>query len=258
MKVLLVALLVYVLIGGYLFFEQKRFIYFPTPPSLTHLHKEEAYFFDDAVVKVVSVNQEKSQAILYFGGNAEAVEHNAGVFKVRFPNYASYFVKYRGYGGSTGTPSEENLYSDALAIFDDLARKYTDVSVIGRSLGSGIATFVASQRAVRNLVLITPFDAIESVAQSVFPFFPMPFLLTEKYPSIDHVPLIDANTLIVIAGQDQVISKKHSDRLVEAFYQRQNEAQVSVVVIPDAGHNDLSEFPLYDKTLVAFLKTKQK
>jgi pimeloyl-ACP methyl ester carboxylesterase len=232
-----------------LFFAQRSFIYFPTP-VIEHPYSENSYNFDSATVKVIVVNKENKNAILYFGGNGEAVEYNAPNFIKMFPNQTIYLVKYRGYGRSTGEPSEERLYSDALNIFDSLKEKHSEVSVIGRSLGSGIATLVASKRSVKKLALITPYDSIESLAQKSFPIFPMSILLKDKYNSIGRANLIKAQTLLLVAENDTVIKKSHSDNLDWAFTANNS----TMVVIKNAGHNTISNSKQYAYLLSDFIR----
>ena len=249
MKILKGILFIYICIGAYLFFAQRSFIYFPTP-MVEHPFSEISYDFDDATVKVIEVNKKNKNAVLYFGGNGEAVEYNASNFIKMFPNQTVYLVKYRGYGGSTGEPSEEKLYSDALNIFDSLKVKHPEVSVIGRSLGSGIATLVASRRAVKKLALITPYDSVESLAQKSFPTFPMFILLKDKYNSVGRANLIKAQTLLLVAEDDAVIRKSHSDNLDWAF--KANKSKM--VIIKNTGHNTISNSKQYVSLLSGFIK----
>ncbi|MCF6253315.1 MAG: alpha/beta hydrolase, partial [Thiomicrorhabdus sp.] len=192
MKVLVVILLVYIALSAYLFFAQRSFLYFPPPPS-QHGYPEETFQLETARVQVIVLNEGQQHALLYFGGNAEAVEHNAPEFIQHFPNHTIYLVQYRGYGNSTGKPTEANLYADALAIFDRIKQRHTRISVVGRSLGSGVATFLTAQKLVQTLILVTPFDSIEAVAQKTFPFFPVSLLLQDKYNSLERAKTIQTN-----------------------------------------------------------------
>ena len=70
------------------------------------------------------------------------------------------FVNYRGYGGSTGAPSEKALVSDALAVWDWARAEHSEVAVVGRSLGSSVAVQLAAARSVSLVVLVTPFDSL--------------------------------------------------------------------------------------------------
>ena len=96
-------------------------------------------------------------------------------------------VHYRGYGGSTGNPSEKGLRHDALAIYRHLKKNHVDILVIGRSLGTSLAIDVAAEFEPKGVLLITPFDSIEAVAQRVVPFLPIRMLLRDPYLSIDLV-----------------------------------------------------------------------
>ncbi len=253
MKVLVVILLVYIALSAYLFFAQRSFLYFPPPPS-QHGYPEETFQFEAARVQVIVLNEGQQHALLYFGGNAEAVEHNAPEFIQHFPNHTIYLVQYRGYGNSTGKPTEANLYADALAIFDRLQQRHSQIFVIGRSLGSGIATMLASQRDINKLVLITPYDSIQSIAQTLFPFFPISILLQDKYNAQKYAQKINASTLLLIAEQDQTIPLIHSQTLAKAF----NSSTAKTILIPNSGHNTISHHRLYYKSINQFIMDKRK
>lgn len=126
-------------------------------------------------------------------------------------------MHYRGYGGSSGKPSEQALVADALALFDQLQSKYSDITVLGRSLGSGVAVQLAAQRKVTQLLLITPFDSLSALAQRQFPFFPVKWLLKDTYNSVAYAPDINSPTLILLAEQDEIIGRAHSEALYQAF-----------------------------------------
>ncbi len=174
---------------------------------------------------------------------------NIADFRSFFPRHDVYLANYRGYGGSSGSPSEAGLYKDALAIFDEIRSRYTSISVIGRSLGSGVATYLATQRNIDRLILVTPFDSIENVARKALPILPVSLLLKDKFDSAGRVADIHAPVLIVIAENDEVISRQHSDVLAGAF----PDSQVTVEVIPDTGHNTIGMSPRYASVLSMFL-----
>lgn len=249
-RILLLTLLIYSCVGLFLYLAQRSFIYFPTPET-KHPYVEVSYELDDATVRVVALNKESSRAILYFGGNSEAVEYSAPNFENLFGDQAVYLVKYRGYGGSTGEPSEDKIYADALAIFDELSKEHSAVSVIGRSLGSGVATYVAAHRSTKKLVLVTPYDSIESLAQKTYPVYPMSILLKDKYDSISRVQQITADTLLLVAENDSVIDKSHSEKLFDAF----KSVTPKMVVINDSGHNTISNSQQYNEVLGKFINS---
>lgn len=253
MTIVSVALLIYVGFCVFLYASQRRAIYYPTPevhgPDATDVRLEN----DGETIKIWRVaNADGPHAIIYFGGNAEDVSGNIPQFRSIFPGHSVYLVNYRGYGGSTGSPTEAGLYDDALAVFDELRTRYENISVIGRSLGSAVATYLASLREIDRLVLVTPFDSIENVARRALPVFPVSLLIKDRFDSTAHVPDIDAPVLVLIAENDEVIPRRHSDALAGVF----PSAQIEVQVIEDAGHNTIGMFPRYADELGAFLATQ--
>lgn len=248
LKLTLFILFLYLCIAAYLFVIQRSLIYFPLPPS-NHGYPEEVFQFENAHVHVIVVNPDHDKAILYFGGNAEAVENSAPFFINHFPNHTVYLVQYRGYGHSTGEPTQANLSTDSLVIFDRIKPRHKAISVIGRSLGSGIATQLAANKHVNKLILITPFDSLQSLAQTRFPFFPMSILLQDKYNSLGHAKKIKAPTLLLVAEQDQLIPFSHSQKLALSF----TATQAITTLIPDRNHNNISYSPLYITHLKQFI-----
>ncbi len=163
-------------------------------------------------------------------------------------SYSVYLVNYRGYGTSEGAPSEAALLSDALAMYDSLVLTHESIFIIGRSLGSGVASYVASERPVKKLVLVTPFDSIQSMAQKQFPFYPMSILLKDKFNSVERAGNIYSDTQILVAEDDKVVRRIHTDKLVESLVNRAPE----VVLIQGAGHNDISQYSTYYQSISAF------
>ena len=240
-------MLIYFGLGLYLYIQQRSLIYFPVASIQSGL-VEKIFENDGHSIKVSVLNNGQEKAIVYFGGNAEDVDYNAKEFSNLFSEYTVYLVKYRGYGGSTGTPSEEAIYSDAIYIHDAIAQSHGEVSIIGRSLGSAVATYVASKREIDKLVLITPFDSIQNVAQSRFPIYPMGILLKDKHDSYSRAKDIDAETLIIAAENDRIIEMPHTKRLREGFT-----TEVFFHVIEGADHNDVSGDPRYSDLLNDFM-----
>jgi len=251
-SILYVPIAAYLLFGVFLFVMQNSFIYFATPP-IQHSHKTEVFKSDGESIHVSILNPQKESAIIYFGGNAEIVEYNSESFLEMFENHTIYLVNYRGYGKSTGRPNQVALYYDALHIYDEIKQRHQSISLIGRSLGSAVATYVASKREVDRLVLVTPFDSIKSVAQRKILFYPMFILLREKHDSASRVPYIEADTLVVVAQNDEIIGRRHSDNLISKFPKN----QLVVEIIEGAGHNNISKFESYRRVLRDFINTGQ-
>jgi len=176
-------------------------------------------------------------ALIYFGGNAEDVSLNMRSFSAGFPESAIYLLHYRGYGGSTGKPSEGALFADALTLFDEVHSEHPQITVVGRSLGSGIAVYLASLRPVSRLVLVTPYDSLQELAALQFPYLPVKWLLLDKFESWRFAPHVTAPTLIITAENDEVIPRANSELLQSRF----KSGVTSFKTVAGAGHNTISE-----------------
>jgi pimeloyl-ACP methyl ester carboxylesterase len=184
----------YVALCAWLYFSQRGMIYFPPPQTVRMPANTDTLRVADAELKLTVRPGLGRDALLYFGGNAEDVAMNLADFTETFPDHALYLLHYRGYGGSSGSPSEEALHADALALFDKVRATHERVLVIGRSLGSGVAVRLASVRPVTALALVTPFDSIEAIAAQHYPWVPVNWLLHDKYESWRHAPQVRSIT----------------------------------------------------------------
>ena len=254
MKNLLIAfikllLFAYITFGVVLFINQRDLLYAPTD-KVNHIFNEVIFHNDKESINVIVMHDKKEKAILYFGGNGDTVARSAFAFDRFFPEHTVYLVNYRGYGGSSGEPTEKGIYSDAIVIFDQIRSKHSDISVLGRSLGSGVATYLASKREFKKLVLITPYDSAQSMAQERFPMYPMMILLKDKYDSVARTKDIKAKILVLIAEKDSVITVKHSQKLIDAF----SDSKVEVKIIEGVGHNSILCDDNYYHVLQKFLQ----
>ena len=240
-SILITMLLFYIGICVVLFVLQRNFLYFPQPAAPVSDVAAISFDSDGEQLRGWVVNEGRAKALMYYGGNAENIENNIAFFKDVLPEYSVYLIPYRGYGNSTGSPTEEHLYHDALSIFDRVTVNHEQITLMGRSLGTGVATYVAANRQVTKLVLITPFDSIVNVAKSVYWMFPVNLLLKDKYLSINRVENITAQTYIFIAEHDQVIPRARAESLIAQFA----EQLVATTLITGASHNDISQYRQY-------------
>ena len=241
-----VVALVYLGLCAALFLFQRNLIYFPQPRSLTSGATTLTLPSDEGQVLVTARQHSGPNALLYFGGNAEDVSYNVPSLSRAFPDYAVYLLHYRGYGGSSGTPSEAALFADSLALYDKVRPEHPNIIVVGRSLGSGVAVHLASLRPVARLVLVTPYDSLQELAARQFPYFPVRWLLLDKYESWRYAEQVTAPTLVVAAENDEVIPRTST----EALYRRFRTGVASLKVIAGAGHNTISESSEYMPLLV--------
>jgi uncharacterized protein len=229
-----------------LFCGQRRLLYLPPAPGrLATTYATESLQLADVAIHMTVKTATSDKALLYFGGNAEWVAQHLSSLAAAFPGFAVYLPDYRGYGGTNGQPSEPALQQDALAVFDYVHAKHSQVAVIGRSLGTGVATYLASVRPVARLVLVTPYDSIEAIAKQQYPLFPVSWLLQDKFESWRYVPKITTPTTIITAQQDQIIPAENSKRLYNHF----KTGVARYVELPAVNHDTVVEGAMYLTTL---------
>ncbi len=233
---------------GVLFCAQRALLFHPVPA----LGRVPTTTLDvpGATLRIAGRPRDGRRAILYFGGNAEDVSRTVPELAAAFPEHAIYAPHYRGYGGSDGRPSERALHADAAAVFADVRSRHADIDLVGRSLGSAIATRLAATQPVRRLVLVTPFDSILAIAARLFPFLPVRLLLADRFEAVQDAPQVTVPTLVITAGRDEVVPGAHTRRLIEAF----RPGVVTERGFPTAGHNDVSLDPAYLDAIRTFLR----
>lgn len=246
---LAVLAVVYIGLCAWMYAKQRDSMYFP---QFTRVDADQTDFQirrDRVTLRGWRVNPGRPAAVVYFGGNAERIELARDEFAAWFPDRTVYLVAYRGYGASDGTPREADLYADALALFDHVSAQHPGpVAVVGRSLGSGVASYLASQRPVARLVLITPFDSLANVGQMHYPWLPIRWLLKDRYESTRHLANYRGPVLVIRAGNDQVIPAASTDRLIATL-----KLPPQVVELPAADHNSIDGAPGFGEALRGFV-----
>jgi len=242
--------LLYFMVAGLLYLMQDKLLYSPSD-VVAHDYTEKLIESEGLNLKVVVLNEGKEKALLYFGGNSESVLSLAEKRAENFSDYTVYLVNYRGYGGNSGKPSKEALYADALVAYDTFKKEHTEIFLMGRSLGSGVASYVASQREVKKLVLITPFDTLVNVVQAKYPMYPIKWILKDKYDNVENLSKAKkTEVLVVIAKGDKVIPNENSMALIESL----GKENVQVEVIKGQSHTSLSHAENYFARLNGFFK----
>jgi pimeloyl-ACP methyl ester carboxylesterase len=220
---------------------QRSMIYLPPPRAGGSSGEIEILSVPGAAVAISVRPRPGPRALLYFGGNAEDVAQSLPEFAAVFPEHSLYLLHYRGYGESTGRPSEAAIHADALALFDRVHAGHPEVVVVGRSLGAAVAVRLASLRPVARLVLVTPFDSLARVAERHYRIFPVRWLLEDRYEAWRDAPRVSAPTLLLVAEDDEIAPRAHAEALFAQF--RPGVARLEVLA--GAGHNTISASPAY-------------
>lgn len=201
---------------------------------------------------IIKKDMERLPTLFYFGGNAEEVSWNIESYLEQVDANVV-LVNYRGYGRSDGRPREADLKADALKLFDHVASEYNlkpeNCGAWGRSLGSSIASHLALNRRLSRLILTCPFDSIEAVAASYYPALLVRLALADTHRTTDFSPRIKSSTLILAASDDEVIPAERT----RALYASLTGSKI-YTVIPNSGHNTISEAQGYYEAVNQFLK----
>jgi len=256
---LLIAVGIYCLMCALLYVFQDKLIFFPPQPvaDIYSLMKQNeiSYVSQYKNYRIngweIDINEKADKTVIYFGGNAEDVVYfNIEAEKL---NVRQVFVfNHPGYGKSEGQPSEKSLYQSALDAYDFLIEQKKinpqKVVVIGRSMGSSVAAYLAANRDVSGVVLITPFDSISHIAAARFKYFPVKVILNHSFHTAEHIRKIDKPTLILAAEQDEMIAEAHLKNLIEA-----SSSNSKIVKFPELGHNTIQTHADYYNELNRFI-----
>lgn len=176
--------------------------------------------------------------ILFLHGNAGAIADRAdrlAFYQAR--GLGAAFLSWRGYGGSTGRPTEAGLVADAtaaLAFLQDRGVPPPQVALVGESLGTGVAVQLAARNPVGAIVLEAPYTAAVDVAARAYPWLPVRLLMKDQFRSRAHIGQVNAPLLVLHGEQDRVIPFA----MGRALYDQAGEPKAFVSLGP-VGHEAL-------------------
>jgi len=226
LKLLLLGTAIYALLCLALFVFQARLVYFPSKamtatPAAIGLVYEDLRLDSGADTTLHGwylPGREDAHTLLFLHGNAGNISHrldSLGVFNSLGLNILIF--DYSGFGQSGGTPGEQRSYDDARVAWDYL----TDtrgvspqrIVIFGRSLGGGVATWLATQTRPAGLILESSFTSVPALARSYYPMFPVSWLARIRYDNASRLPTIRCPVLIVHSRDDELIPISHGREL---------------------------------------------
>lgn len=241
--------MIYLLMSVYLYLYQRKLIFFPVELDPAFSAEEVRIDNRGTMLHGWVLNPGKARAVIYFGGNSEMITHRDHFFEDVFADYSVYLINYRGYGLSQGEPTEAGLFADALAIYDHIRDDHEAIIAYGRSLGSGVAVHLAVNRPLQRLILLTPYDSVASVAQRIYPIFPVNLLIKDRFDSAAVAGDIDVPVLVIAAENDREIGLQHTKALMRQL----DRAELEYVFIQGAAHNDVVDYPQYRAAIASFI-----
>lgn len=196
--------------------------------------------------------------VLYFHGNGGALNLRADRFSwLTAEGYGLVALSYRGYGGSTGKPTEAGLILDAQAAYDFAAARYPAKRLVpwGESLGTGVAVALAAERPVGGLILDAPFTSAADVGAAVYPFVPVRWFMKDPFRSDLRIGRVRAPLLVLHGERDGIVPIVFGERL----FALANEPK-RFVRLPKGNHVDLDDHGAaeYVKAFLADVAASQK
>ena len=225
LKWIAAAAFMYAALCALVYFAQRGLMYFPdrthTAPAAIGLPeaKEEKLVTADGetiIVWHIPPRDNTQPVVVYFHGNGGALNLRKERFaRLALQGFGVIGVSYRGYGGSTGTPTEEGLIADGIAAYEFAAKLYSParVALWGESLGTGVAIAVASEAPVAKLVLETPFTSAADVGAAIYFFLPVRLLMKDQFRSDLRIARVTAPILILHGERDSVVPIRFGERL---------------------------------------------
>lgn len=247
MRILVYLVIGYLLLVGFVWLVQRKMLYFPDPaPSIgvlrlsNNLHlkpwpgtgSEFRGYTGDRLAEELPTRG----TIVVFHGNAGAARdriYYALALEAR--GYRVVLAEYPGYGGRGGELSEDAFIRDGRETARQALTEWGGPLLIwGESLGAAVAAGVAADRTlpVAGVALITPWDSLTNLAQSLYWYLPARWLLRDRYDSIAYLDVYQGPVAVLAAERDEIIPNRHSQRLYDALPEPKRRW-----TFPEAGHN---------------------
>jgi len=245
---LVAALCAYGVVLAAMFIFQRALLYFPDPartsPAAAGLPEAEEIVLRSAdgeqLVTWHVPPRGSTPVILYFHGNAGALDLRVSRFKwLIAAGYGLVALSYRGYGGSSGKPTEAGLLLDAAAAYQFAVAHYPAKRVVlwGESLGTGVAVGLAAEQEIGGIILDAPFTSIADVGTAAYPFIPVRWFIKDAFRSDERIGRIRAPLLVLHGERDRIVPFRFGEKL----FQLANEPK-RMIRFPLGGHVDLDDF----------------
>lgn len=241
----------YALIIGYFYANQSHLLF-------RNIQKNEVPHFQNLNLRDVRIRTRDNETLqawylapkpnqpvfLFLHGNASTLAMGEWRYRrIQSAGAGVLALAYRGYSGSTGAPSEQGLFKDGLAAYDWLIAqgfKAEDIVIHGHSLGTGVATYVATERSARALLLESPFTAASDAASFHYPYIPIQLLMRDKFLNRARIANVKMPIMIAHGDKDSVIPFSQGQQLFRLI-----KGQKEFVAMHGSEHNTLVRDGVY-------------
>lgn len=260
-KWLKIVIVFYVVTGAGLYFLLEKILFHPQKLSAEYIYNFQIPFKEINL----PVNKEKNLSIvqfivpdsvckgvvLYFHGNRKNIERYSS-YAINFTknNYEVWMIDYPGFGKSTGKRTEQIMYDDAAIIYQIAKARFSKDSILiyGKSLGTGVASQLASVKDCKRLILETPYYSIDALINHYAFIYPVSWMTKYHFPSYKYFEKIETPITLFHGTKDEVIPYSHSVKLAK------EKPAVELISIEKGKHNNLNDFPLFHQQLDSILQ----
>lgn len=256
----IILVVIIALVSVFLYFFQERFLFHPEKLPKDFVFQYENQLVDEynleledgSIINGLHFKSKKPKGVVfYLKGNSKSIK-GWGKFAVDFTihNFDVIMIDYRGFGKSTGKLSQESMKRDALFVYDKIKEKVTESRIIvyGRSLGTGLATKVASVNNPKALILACPYFSMSKNAKRYLPLIPLGLVMRYQMPTYKWIKYVDCPINIIHGTNDKVIRFQSSIKL-----SRIKPNLTKLFPIIGGGHKNLHNFESYHLAIYEIL-----
>ena len=259
--VLKVVVIIYLVFGTVLYFLQEKFLFHPKKLPADYIFSFQQPFKEInlpvssekniSIIQFTVPDSLRKGVVLYFHGNRRNIERYAS-YAVNFTRnkYEVWMIDYPGFGKTTGKRTEETMYADAAMIYKMARSKFSKEHIIiyGKSLGTGVATQLASVSDCKRVLLETPYYSIDALLKHYAFIYPVSWMSKFHFPSNQYIKKIESPVTLFHGTKDEVIPYKQAVRLAK------ENPGVQLVTIEGGRHNNLNDSPVFQQQLNAILQ----
>ncbi|MDT0635602.1 alpha/beta hydrolase [Spectribacter hydrogenoxidans] len=253
----------FLLLAGCMFVFQERLLFMPNTPGrdLRATPADVGLAYEDVHLETTDGETlhgwyvpapDAKATLLHFHGNAGNIGDRIDLLALfHHIGLSVLTIDYRGYGQSTGKPSEPGTYRDAEAAWSYLVERRRippdQIILHGQSLGGAVAAWLATKVEPAGLILDSTFTSVPDIAGEVYPWLPVRQLARLSYNTLDRIPDVDIPILVLHSREDDIIGFHHGERLAEAAGAR--------LVALRGGHNETMarNQAIYQETFLEFV-----